>query len=116
MGTGAATLIVGAVFAGLLPGMDDNFHTAGYEPMRVEYRDKMRHYAVTCDITFIGGGVLLAAGGALFIVDTVKHRSERATTPIAGRKENRRGDRKVSMTPLLSLGTGGVIGGLTGHF
>ncbi len=116
MGTGAAAWVVGAVFGGLLLGVNDDFQSAGFEPKRVQYRDTMRRYALTCDITFIGGGALVAAGGALFIVDAVKHKSEREKAAAIGRREHQDEGGNVTVTPILSIAAGGLTGGFIGNF
>jgi hypothetical protein len=116
LGGGAAAFVVGAVFGGRLISAKKDFDAAGYEPGRVQIREDMRRYALICDITFIAGGALVVAGGALFFVDRKKKKSKNET-PVGKRPgEFRNTDGAVTLIPTFGVGHGSLTGGLIGRF
>ncbi len=117
LGSGCAALIVGGVFGGLSLGSQSDFKSAGYDPIRVQYREEMERNALIFDIAFFGGAALVAVGTSLFIVDVFKQKS--ANEVAVGKRRGENGtsaDSAVRLIPTFVVGAGGLTGGLVGHF
>jgi len=83
MGVGAAGLVSGTVFGLMALSRKDDATAEPTQQKSVDLRDKGATFATVSNISFIAGGVLVAAGAVWWFVDGKRsRRSGSSTTPI----------------------------------
>lgn len=117
LGVGSVALIVGGVFGGLSLGARSDFESAGYDPIRVQYREDMERNALIFDVAFFSGVALVVVGASLLVVDVVKQKSSHEAA-LGHRRvlQEKPKARAVKIAPRFMVGHGGLTGGLVGHF
>jgi tetratricopeptide (TPR) repeat protein len=79
VGSGAATLIAGAVLGALSASRDDEAQTERVQALAVDKQDEARTFATFANIGFIAGGVMVAGGLAWGLATLGQARAGRAT-------------------------------------